>query len=314
MIAENAAPGAKRVVGIGELLWDLLPSGAQLGGAVSNCAVIAGLMGEDAVCASRVGADDLGGRARARLSSMPLDLSCLQTDASHPTGTVSVAFEAGQPKYEIHAPAAWDFLELTEQWGALAEHADAICFGTLAQRAPVSAKTIAGFLDRSSPRCVRVFDVNLRAPFYSVEVVERSLQRATILKMNDAEVPEILRLLGIESAEAGSLDASLLHGARILLRNFPIRLVSITIGAHGSLLVTPRESDRHPGVQTRVADTVGAGDAFTAALVYGYLRDAPLAALNESANRWGAWVASQPGAMPAGPPPWAQPSLSAGLR
>lgn len=301
--------GASRkcVVGLGELLWDLLPTGPQLGGAVSNFAVVSGLLGDYAVCASRVGQDDLGRQARARLERMPVDASCLQTDPHSPTGTVSVAFKNGQPEYMIHAPAAWDFLELTPPWSALARRADAVCFGTLAQRAPVSAQAIAGFLAATSLGCVRIFDVNLRPPFYSAEIVERSLRLTTILKMNDAELPLVSDLLDLAvpglRPRSEPIDEALLTGARALLKRFPISLVCVTMGARGSLLVTREEADRHHGIPVRVADPVGAGDAFTAALAHAYLRRRPLKALNEIANRWGSWVASQPGAMPTLPVP-----------
>jgi fructokinase len=147
---------------------------------------------------------------------------------------------------------------------------------------------------------VRVFDVNLRKPFYTRVVLEDSLSRATILKLNDAEMPEVLKLLKLEESTPASLDPSFLRqGARLLLNEFPLQLVCITMGGSGSLLVTREVFDQHPGVPTQVADTIGAGDAFTAALTSYYLQGAPLCVLNEAGNRWGSWVASQAGAMPA---------------
>jgi len=286
-----------RIVGIGELLWDLLPGGKQLGGAPANFAVMSARLGNQGVIASRIGKDQLGREALARLSAFPADLSYLQTDSQHPTGSVSVALHQGQAEYVFHSPVAWDFLECTPEWLELAQQADAVCFGTLAQRNDVSRKTVAAFLEATAPDCVRVFDVNLRRPHFDAEVIAESLRKATLMKLNDAEMPPVLALLGL-ALECGLDEASLLKGAKLLLDKFPLSLVCITMGPLGSLLVTCDAHDRHHGFAAKVADTVGAGDAFTAALVHYYLQGAPLSVLNEAGNRWGAWVAAQPGAMP----------------
>jgi len=288
----------KLVVGIGELLWDLLPSGPRLGGTVSNFAVMAGRLGSHAICASRIGTDDLGGRARNGLSQLPVDTAFLQTDPQHATGTVSVQLKDGQPQYDIKEPVAWDFLELSPDWLDLAAGAAAVCFGTLAQRHSVSRHTIAGFLAATAPACVRVFDVNLRAPFYSAGVVERSLQLTTLLKMNDTEMPRMLSLLGLGGDAEGTTPEALLAGARKMLEHYPVHLVCVTMGGSGSLLVTREQVHRHPGIPVQVVDTVGSGDAFTAALTHYYLQNAPLSVISDAGNRWGSWVASQPGAMP----------------
>jgi fructokinase len=284
------------VVGIGELLWDLLPSGPRLGGTVSNFAVMAGRLGSHSVSASRIGTDDLGRRACDSLLELPVDTSFLQIDQQHPTGTVGVLLKDGQPQYDIKEPVAWDYLELTPEWIELAAGAAAVCFGTLAQRNPVSRNTIEGFLAATASGCVRVLDVNLRSPFYSAGVVERSLKLSTLLKMNDSEMPLILELLGFSGE--GTTAEALLAGARTLQDHFPVHLVCVTMGARGSLLVTREQVDRHPGIPVQIVDTIGAGDAFTAALTHYYLRGAPLSVLNDAGNRWGSWVASQPGAMP----------------
>lgn len=287
------------VVGLGELLWDVLPGGARLGGAPANFAVMAGRLGDRAVVASRVGADALGEEARRTLELLPVDSGLLQCDTEYATGTVTVAFRDGEPEYTIHEPAAWDRLALTPEWRELAQAADAVCFGTLAQRAGISRETILELLDGTRPECVRVFDVNLRAPFWSGEVLRGALGRATILKLNAGEMRQVLRGTGVCPYPTEMQDdEEMLHGARRLLERYPVKLVCVTLGSRGSLLVTRNESDRHAGLATRVKDTVGAGDAFTAALTHYYLEGAPLAVLNEAGNRWGAWVASQAGGMP----------------
>jgi fructokinase len=300
------------ILGIGELLWDLLPEGAGLlGGAPANFAVMAGRLGNHAAIVSRIGRDELGRKAVERLDPLPADTSFLQMDAAHETGRVTVSFEGEQPRYTIHQPAAWDFLELTDRWVQLAERADAICFGSLAQRAPESRQTIQALAARTSASCLRVFDVNLRAPFYSAEVIRESVELATVIKMNDTETPTVLALLGMPDLPAQAGSAPLLSrftverrslirlGADWLLAKFPsLQMVAVTRGSRGSLLVTRDEWHVHPGFPVRVADTIGAGDAFTAAMTHYLLRGADLATLNEAGNRWGAWAVSQSGAMP----------------
>jgi fructokinase len=289
------------ILGIGELLWDVLPEGPRLGGAPANFTVMAGRLGNHAVILSRIGRDELGRKAVDRLDPLPADTSSLQVDPAHETGRVTVAFEDGQPHYTIHQPAAWDFAELSDEWVNLAERADAICFGSLAQRCPESRQTIQTLAAQTKSGCVRVFDVNLRAPFYSSEVIQESLELASVMKMNDAEVPLVLGLLGLPAGE-GSESEQLRWGAERLLDEFPtLEMVAITRGGHGSLLVTRAEWNEHPGIPIQVADTIGAGDAFTAALTHYLLRGANLATLNEAGNLWGGWVASQSGAMPALP-------------
>ena len=289
------------ILGLGELLWDLLPAGAQLGGAPANFSVMAGRLGNHAAILSRIGRDDLGRRAMDRLDALPADASAVQIDPVHETGRVTVAFESGQPHYTIHQPAAWDFLELSDEWVRLAERADAICFGSLAQRSLESRQTIQTLVAQTPSACVRIFDVNLRAPFYSAEVILESLELATVIKMNDAELPLVLGVLGLP-ADEGPAEGRLRLGAQRLLGEFPaLEIVAITRGEHGSLLVTRKDWRDHPGIAAKAADTIGAGDAFTAALAHYLLRGAGLAMLNEAGNRWGAWVASQPGAMPALP-------------
>jgi fructokinase len=300
MCAEVGMSDRKSIVGLGELLWDLLPQGPQLGGAVSNFAVMAARLGNNGAIATRIGTDPLGREAMAFLKTTPLDTRYIQEDFSRVTGSVTVALEQGQPRYTIHDPVAWDFLEFTPHWLALAEQADAVCFGTLAQRSPASRRTIESFLHETRPECVRIFDVNLRAPFINPEVIEESLELATIFKLNADEMPQVLSLLDFPDS-VGTTPDFLLSGARQIIDQFPVQLVAITLGAQGSLLVTRNEVDRHPGYPTRIVDTVGAGDAFAAALTHYYLRGAPLSQLNAAGNRWGAWVASHAGAMPALP-------------
>jgi len=317
------------ILGIGELLWDIVPASphlggvgipnsllesgavlplseqpariALLGGAPANFAVMAGRLGNHAIVLSRIGRDDLGRMAVDQLEPMPVDTSVLQLDFDHPTGRVTVEFASGEPRYTIHQPAAWDFFDLTEEWIRLAERADAICFGSLAQRSDPSRRTIQQLAATTTAKCIRVFDVNLRPPFISSEVMQESMGLATVVKMNDDELPQVLQLLGLP-AEVPGIQENLHIGAKRLLSEFPgLRMVAITRGSRGSLLATREEWNNHPGFPVKVADGIGAGDAFTAGITHYMLQGAPLATLNEAGNRWGGWVASQSGAMPALP-------------
>jgi fructokinase len=260
---------------------------------------MAGRLGSRAAILSRVGRDDLGRAALAALDPFPVVAEAVQVDAAQATGRVTVELKDGQPSYNIHEPAAWDFLDLSDDWVQFAKRADAICFGSLAQRSAVSRQTVQELVAQTSQQCLRVFDVNLRAPFYSSEAVQESLELATVFKMNDAETPLVLDLLGFGEADSGGTREPLRAAAELLLAEFPgLNLVAITRGGTGSLLVTREEWHEHPGVPVRVADTIGAGDSFTAAMTYYLLRGAKLATVNEAANRWGSWMASQSGAMP----------------
>jgi fructokinase len=280
------------VVGLGELLWDVFSDRKELGGAPANFAYMTSLLGDEGVVASRVGRDRLGNAAARRLARLGLSQEWLQMDTQYPTGTVNVTVSGdGQPKFEIIEAVAWDHLEWTSAWQALAGRAKAVCFGTLAQRSRQSRETMRSFLQTLRKDALKVFDVNLRQSFFSADILRESAQLADIMKVNHEELPRVAELLGYTS---GSKE----EPGRWLLRNCHLKLVCITEGSNGSSLLTADGAHKHPGFPTKVADTVGAGDAFTAALVHHYLRGASLAAMNEAANRMGAWVASQNGATP----------------
>jgi fructokinase len=293
------------ILGMGELLWDILPDGKRLGGAPANFAVMAGRLGNRAGIVSRIGRDDLGRQAVEHLDPMPVETSFLQVDPAYETGRVTVSFESHEPHYIIHQPAAWDFLELSDEWVQLIERADAICFGSLAQRNLQSRQTIQSLVAQTSADCIRVFDVNLRAPFYSADVILESLELASVVKMNVAEVPRVLDLLELNAEPMGGSQAGtdfMRLAAERLLAVFPaLQMVAITRGARGSLLITRDEWNEHDGFPVKVVDGIGAGDTFTAAITHYMLRGADLATLNEAGNRWGGWMASRSGAMPALP-------------
>ncbi|HZQ18989.1 MAG TPA: carbohydrate kinase [Terriglobales bacterium] len=285
-------PHAHTVVGIGEILWDLLPSGKQVGGAPANFAYCSHLLGENAIVLSRVGNDLLGKEIREELTKAAIGDQFLQADPVHPTGVVQVRLDgAGQPTFEIVQPVAWDFIEWTPELRRLASEVDAVCFGSLAQRSAGSRAAIRNFVATTRSDALRVLDVNLRQSFYSAEIIVESLKLANVVKLNHEEVPRMRELLAITN------NTDILF-CQTLIEQFDLRLVCITRGEHGALLCSQDGVDEHSGFRVRVKDTIGAGDAFTAALVHGLLEKRPLPKINELANRLGAWVASNLGATP----------------
>lgn len=281
-----------KVVGIGEVLWDLLPGQKQAGGAPANFAYVSTVLGDIGLIASRIGPDDLGTEMLSQLRSRGVNTEYIQKDPEHRTGTVNVRVgRDGQPSFEITESSAWDFLEWTSEWAALARVADAVCFGTLAQRNRRSCITIRRFLSATPKNAVRVFDMNLRQHFYSAEVLVQSTEFAQIVKLNQDEVSIACDLL-----KAPSRDS--LQFAQWLQKRFHLKLVCITFGSKGSLLVTESSHHRHSGYRVKVADTVGAGDAFTAAMLHYYLRESTLPLINQAANSIGALIARKFGAMP----------------
>ncbi|HZI19512.1 MAG TPA: PfkB family carbohydrate kinase [Pyrinomonadaceae bacterium] len=296
----SEAGSAPLFVGLGELIWDLLPTGRELGGAPSNFAHFARLLGARGAVATRVGDDALGREARARLASAGVSTEHIQVDREHPTGTVGVEVgPGGEPRFRVNENSAWDYLELTPELGRLAALADAVCFGTLGQRSPQARASILGFLGLTRAGALRVFDANLRHSFFSPEMLRRSLELADVVKLNREELAAAAGMLGLRARG----EAELCRG---LAAEFGLRLVAVTRGASGCLLAAGAEAVEHPGYDVRVVDTIGCGDAFAATLTRCLLAGAPLDAAAAAANRAGAWVAARRGATP---PP--EPSTAA---
>jgi fructokinase len=281
------------IIGIGEILWDLLPGGKKVpGGAPANFAYVASQLGNNGIILSRVGTDTAGIDLLLHLNAKSLSKDYIQDDPKNPTGKVDIRFENGQPRYEIVEQVAWDFLELSGTWRAIATQTDAVCFGSLAQRNPISRETILEFVKLT--RNLRIFDVNLRQKFFSVEILRESLDIADVVKLNHEELPVVAQMFEIKNQKP-------VQAAREMISRFDLELVCVTRGAGGSVLVTKNELSENAGLNVAVADTIGAGDAFTAALVSGLLRGWNLDKINEFANKVGAFVASQTGAMPGFP-------------
>lgn len=293
-----------RCVGLGEVLWDLLPAGRRLGGAPANFAYHASALGADARVVSRVG-DDADGRALlARLAALGLPTDAIETDLAAPTGTVTVRLEDGHPHYTIHEHVAWDRLAGAPAARAAVAAADAVCFGTLAQRDPAARATIRTLLGLVRPGALRVFDVNLRQHYHSPELIAESLQLATVLKVNETELPRLIELFGLPFAPLAALLT--------LAARFRLRAVVFTRGGAGSLACVDGAWAEAPARPVAVADTIGAGDSFTAAFTLGLLAGWPLPVILTRATDVAAFVCSQPGATPVLPTELRAPFLAAG--
>ena len=277
---------------IGEMLWDVYPDAAHFGGAPANFAAHAASLGAESWMISAVGADDLGEKALQLLRERNVLGTHVTRDPAHPTGQVRVTLNAAaQASYEFIEEPAWDHLPWTEALADLANRCDAVCFGSLAQRAPTSRGTIQRFIQATRSDTLRVFDVNLRQRFYSVEVLRTSLELASAVKLNDEELPVVAELCGLRAKESlGQLEE--------LADRFQLRLAALTRGARGSLLFADGRVDECPAPAAEVIDTVGAGDAFTATLVTDLLDDQPLETINRHANAVAAFVCSRRGATP----------------
>lgn len=287
-------PRPFKILALGEILWDLLPQGPVLGGAPANFAYHAGALGADSAIVSRIGCDPYGRKILARFKESGSSTAFISVDPIAPTGTVSVEVGPdGQPAYIIHENAAWDQIQADPAAIAAAAGADAVCFGSLAQRSSASRDAIRTLVRATDTSALRIFDINLRQSYYSREVIEASLVLANVLKLNDSELPVLAELLGLTGDTLGQLAE--------LTRRFDLRAVVYTRGANGSILLSNGVVSDHPGVSSVVCDTVGAGDAFTATVVFGLLHNWPLEKINQSANTVAAFVCSQSGATPSMP-------------
>lgn len=282
---------AFRIAGLGEVLWDAFPEGEKFGGAPANFTCHCHSLGAHAHVISCVGDDARGAGARAFLENHGVGVSGLATSKACETGVVIVTLDAeGKPDYEIKEGVAWDRIPFTAAMASVCAEADAVCFGSLCQRYTVSRATIRRCLAATKPKCLRVFDINLRQAFYGHEVIFSSLQAANVLKLNDEELSVVAEMLDI----SGSNETQL----KVLVEAYCLELAILTCGEKGALMVTPTGSSFVAPVATDVVSTVGAGDAFTAATVVGFLEGRSLEDINRHANRVAAFVCTRQGAVP----------------
>ncbi len=279
------------VVGVGELLWDCFPDERRPGGAPANVAFHAQQLGATGLVCSRVGQDEPDDALVAHLARHGLSTDALQRDADHPTGSVRIELsEGGEPTYTIPENVAWDHMAFDGSWRVLIQKASAICFGTLAQRHAHSRDTIQRCL-REAGSAILIYDINLRPPWYSCEIIEISLRQCHVVKLNDEEAPVLAEML---SLSIGSLERI----AAELGDRFEIQTVCITRGSRGCLAFSGGQRVDLPGRTVQVADTVGSGDAFTAALACGLVWGWSLERTASLANAVGTLVATRRGAMP----------------
>lgn len=280
------------VVGMGEALWDVLPEGKKIGGAPANFAYHVSQFGLSSCVVSAVGDDALGKEIIENFTSKGLNQ--LIAEVPYPTGTVQVEIDqAGVPQYEIKENVAWDNIPYTEALEDLAKKTKAVCFGSLAQRNVVSRETISRFLD-AMPRhddSLVVFDVNLRQGFYNKEILCNSMKRCNILKINDEELVTVSRMFGYPGID-------LQDKCWILLGKYNLKMLILTCGINGSYVFTPGNVSFQPTPTVEVADTVGAGDSFTAAFIASILRGKTVAEAHSRAVQTSAYVCTKKGAMP----------------
>ncbi len=278
------------VVGMGELLWDVFPDKKVLGGAPANFAYHISQFGYQGYAVSAIGKDDLGKEIVSSLEEKKLKSLIQNTD--YPTGKVQVTLDAeGVPSYEICENVAWDHIAFTEETKSLAQNTQTVCFGTLAQRSNDSRETIREFIDAMPSNRFVIFDINLRQHFYSREVIEESLQLSNMLKLNEDEVKVMASFYNM--SDHADEDV-----CQYVLKTYHLDVVVLTKGTAGSYVFTPKENSYEPTPKVKVADTVGAGDSFTAAFAASYLRNGNIKEAHRLAVAVSAYVCTQYGAMP----------------
>ena len=286
---------AFRVGGLGEVLWDALPSGEAFGGAPANFTCHCRSLGAEAYIISAVGADERGSAAIEFLGNHGVSVSGLAICGDRETGVVQVTLdEKGKPDYEICEGVAWDSIPLNAEMRIIAGKLDAVCFGSLCQRDPESRRTIRQLLASTRPEALRVFDINLRQNYHDAELIRDSIELANVLKLNDEELPVVAEVYGFHGDE--------LEVLRSVVQSCDLKLAALTRGAEGSVLMTPGGVSAGPAHPAEIVSTVGAGDAFTATLVMDVLAERPLDSINAHANAVAAYVCSKEGAVPVLPP------------
>jgi len=287
------------VIGFGELLWDMLPAGRQLGGAPANFCYQVMKQGLPALPVSCIGNDDLGRDALTLLRDAGLETAGIAT-CNHPTGTVAVTLDdRGVPEYDICEGVAWDYISLTAAAIDAAKSAAALCYGTLAQRSEQSAATLQTLFELLPAGAIRVFDVNLRQHYYSADILKQGCHHADILKLNDDELPIVCGLLGIAAPEdiRAPYDDRPHPDIDKIRDHYKVGTLLVTCGARGSLIASDQGWTWLASLKVDVIDTIGAGDAFTAGFVAGILAGESDSAAQVRATAAAARACTHAGAM-----------------
>ena len=278
------------IIGLGEVLWDCLPGGKKLGGAPANFAYHVGQLGFDAFAVSAVGNDPLGDEAIALYEHKKLQYIMPRVD--FPTGTVDVLVDShGVPSYNIKQGVAWDNIPLNDEIQRLAQECRAVCWGSLAQRNSISCNTINAFLKGTSKDCLKIFDINLRQNFYSIEILQKSMDCCDILKINDEELVIIEQLFNIHGIDMQNV-------CWLLMDKFNLKILVLTCGENGSYVFSQNSMSYMDTPKVKVVDTVGAGDSFTGSFVASLLNGKSISEAHRSAVEISAYVCTQDGAMP----------------
>lgn len=277
----------KKVLSIGEVLWDVFPTYKKPGGSPANLAYHLHCLGNETSFVSRVGSDENGDELLKFLADKGISTQYIQSDQNQPTGTVTVTFSDGEPSYVIHEPAAWDFIEYTDDLKFEAANLDAICFASLSQRNKKTAKTLQKLLHGVPDSCLKVFDLNLRPPFTNPELITEQIMIADVVKFNEAEFEQTKTWFKTD------------HPAAYLLAKDPGKTILRTLGEHGSEMITASGTFQEDACPiSGDGDFVGVGDAFLACFTHLKLRNEPTDSILYKANRYAAAVASQQGGMP----------------
>ncbi|MFC2084744.1 carbohydrate kinase [Bacteroidota bacterium] len=282
------------VVGIGEILWDLLPTGKKLGGAPANFAFNANSLGANGIIVSSIGDDPDGNEILSELGSMQLSKKYIQTDYVHPTGTVDVFLDnQGKPDYVIHQNVAWDNILEDDNLISLTQKTHAVCFGSLAQRSKVSRETIQSFIRKLSEDSIKIFDINLRQNYYNRSLIDFNLQLANCLKLNDEELNILVGQLKFQGDEDIIIQK--------LIDMYELNYIILTKGDKGSNIYSRGKTSHLKPSEINVVDTIGAGDAFTAAFIVGLLNHQPLNRIHHLANNLASFICTKKGATPSIP-------------
>lgn len=278
-----------KIIGLGEILWDMLPTGKQLGGAPANFAYHVCRLGGNGWAVSAISDDELGREIKSTLSTKKLNT--ILEEVNEPTGTVQVTLNAaGVPTYDITEGVAWDHIPFTKRIGDLAKETSAVCFGTLAQRSPESRATIHEFIENMPDGSLKVYDINLRQNYYDEKIISDSLRLADILKINDEELEIVSKMLSLSGTQE--------ERCRAISRAFNLKFVILTKGGDGSeVVLEDKVHISRPG-KIDIVDTVGAGDSFTAAFILAYLRGESLEKAHTLATEVSSYVCTKAGAMP----------------
>lgn len=281
----------QNVIGIGELLWDILPSEKKLGGAPCNFVYHAQQQGANGMVISAVGDDNLGMEIMDVLKEKKIFTGLIQVN-DRPTSKVDVTLNRGGiPEYRIHENVAWDYIKFNQKIAKLVAEADIICFGSLAQRSVITRQTIEKILKSCKADALIVFDINLRQSYFGKEIIENSLKLCNVLKLNEDELPIVSEFLKLSSPDdEGQIKE--------LIKKYHLQLVAFTRGSEGSLLVTPTEKSELATPKVQVKDTIGAGDSFTAAMMVGFSKEQSLEELHRKAVEISGFVCASVGAMP----------------